>query len=138
VRTFAVRLSSEVIVASLVEQLEGLVKYAVSKGADHAEAFAQTTQSREVWLENNRIKTVKSIPEKGIGLRVIKNKGLGFSSVNSLEESNFKSLCDQALSLASANIKDRFQLIPEPQVISELKGLYDSRLSITENRPCLR
>lgn len=127
--TSAVRLSSEVAVASLVEQLEGLVKCAISKGADHAEAFAQTTESREVWLENNRIKTVKSLPEKGIGLRVIKNKGLGFSSVNSLDEANFKNLCDQALSLASANIKDKFQLIPEPQALSELKGLYDPRLA---------
>jgi PmbA protein len=125
----AARLLSEVIMARLTQELEGLVKCAISKGADHAEAFAQMTESREVWIENNKIKTVKSFPEKGIGLRVIKNKGVGFSSINSLEEASFEELCDQALSLASANIKDKFQLIPEPEALPEMKGLHDPKLT---------
>jgi PmbA protein len=115
--------------AELVDRLEELVRCALAKGADQAEAFGQGFEDREVWLENNRIKTAKSHPGEGIGLRVIKNKRLGFASDNSLDEANFDELCTKALALASANLTDKFQIIPEPRKLSALKGLYDPRLA---------
>jgi len=115
--------------AELVDRLEELVRCALAKGADQAEAFGQRFEGREVWLENNRIKTAKSHPGEGIGLRVIKNKRLGFASDNNLDEANFEELCTKALALASANLTDKFQIIPEPRKLSALKGLYDPRLA---------
>ncbi|MEA3312558.1 MAG: TldD/PmbA family protein [candidate division WOR-3 bacterium] len=115
--------------AELVDRLEELVRCALAKGADQAEAFGQGFEDREVWLENNRIKTAKSHPGEGIGLRVIRNKRLGFASDNSLDEANFDELCAKALALASANLTDKFQIIPEPRKLSALKGLYDPRLA---------
>jgi len=113
----------------LVDRLEELVRCALAKGADQAEAFGQGFEDREVWLESNRIKTAKSHPGEGIGLRVIKNKRLGFASDNNLDETNFDELCTKALALASANLTDKFQIIPEPHKLSALKGLYDPRLA---------
>ncbi len=115
--------------AELVDRLEELVRYALAKGADQAEAFGQGFEDREVWLESNKIKTAKSHPGEGIGLRVIKNKRLGFASDNSLDEANFDELCTKALALASANLTDKLQIIPEPRKLSALKGLYDPRLA---------
>ena len=115
--------------AELVDRLEELVRCALAKGADQAEAFGQRFEGREVWLENNRIKTAKSHPGEGIGLRVIKNKRLGFASDNNLDEANFEELCTKALALASANLTDKFQLVPEPQDLHALKGLYDPKLA---------
>jgi len=115
--------------AELVDRLEELVRCALAKGADQAEAFGQGFEDREVWLENNRIKTAKSHPGEGIGLRVIKHKNLGFASDNNLDEANFEELCTKALALASANLTDKFQIIPEPRKLSALKGLYDPRLA---------
>lgn len=115
--------------AELVDRLEELVRCALAKGADQAEAFGQGFEDREVWLESNRIKTAKSHPGEGIGLRVIKNKRLGFASDNNLDEANFDELCTKALALASANLTDKFQIIPEPRKLSALKGLYDPKLA---------
>ncbi|MQY70561.1 hypothetical protein GH141_01340, partial [bacterium] len=115
--------------AELVDRLEELVRCALAKGVDQAEAFGQRFEGREVWLENNRIKTAKSHPGEGIGLRVIKNKRLGFASDNNLDEANFEELCTKALALASANLTDKFQLVPEPQDLHALKGLYDPKLT---------
>ncbi len=114
--------------ARLLDRLEELTKRAMAKGADQAEAFGQTSQSREVWLEANKIKTVKSTPSKGIGLRVIKKNAMGFASANSLQEADLDELCDKALALASVNLKDKFLIIPEPEPLTALKGLYDPRL----------
>ncbi len=115
--------------ADLLNLLEELVKCARKKGADEVEVFGQRFESREVWLESNNIKTAKANPGHGIGLKVIKKNSMGFASVNSLDEKDFDELCGKAFALASANLKDRFQIIPEPQKLQEIKGLYDSKLA---------
>lgn len=115
--------------AELRDALKQLVKSALDRGADQAEAFGQVTDSREVWLENNKIKTIKSAPSHGLGIRVIKDKSLGFASANTLDEVRLEELCDQALALAKANLRDKFQLIPEPAKITPLKGLCDKKLT---------
>lgn len=118
--------------ADLAGLLEGLVKCALKKGADEVEAFGQRFESREVWLESNRIKNAKSNPGHGIGLKVIKKNSMGFASANSLDEKDFDELCDKAFALASANLKDKYQKIPEPQGLTEIKGLYDPKLAALE------
>lgn len=114
--------------AKLLDLLEELTNRALAKGADQAEAFGQRFDSREVWLEANRIKMVKSLPGHGIGLRVIKKNTLGFASINQLDEACFDELVDKALALASANLKDKHLVIPEPKPVAPLKGLYDPKL----------
>jgi len=117
---------------NLIDTLETLTSKARSQGADKAEAFAIKARSQQVWLENNRVKSVKSSPVLGMGLRVIKGKSLGFASVNNLNEASFGELCEKALELARANLTDKFLIIPEPAAITPLKGLFDRRL---ENLP---
>lgn len=118
--------------SKLQEKLDYLVKCALKKGADQAEAFGQMYESREVWVESNRIKTAKTLPSHGIGLRVIKKNSIGFASVNSLDETSFDEICEKALALASANIQDKFQIIPGPSLLPSLKKLSDPKLSNLE------
>ncbi|MBN2378418.1 TldD/PmbA family protein [candidate division WOR-3 bacterium] len=113
---------------NLLEILEALVKRALKKGADQAETFAIQSLSQEVWLGNNSIKTVKSTPGLGMGLRIIKGKSQGFASINNLDEASFDDLIQNALAFAKANLTDRYLLIPEPADIIPLNGLYDPRL----------
>lgn len=109
--------------------VENLTKCAIKKGADQAEAFAQRVESREVWIESNKFKTVKSAPSQGIGLRIIRKNALGFASISSLEDRFFDELCEEALAIAKANLNDKHLIIPEASVLSYLKDLYDPKLA---------
>ncbi len=104
---------------------EKAVLLAQQKGVDEAEAYGIDGRQVEVFLERNDVKLGKSQLRTGIGLRVLKSKGLGYSSVNLLDESKMKDMVDRAVGLASKAPADPHNQLPDPQSIREVPGLYD-------------
>lgn len=103
------------------------VEKAIQSGADEAEAFL--TQGREISVraENNEIKIATSQTEDGIGIRVFSKQGLGFASVNVLNEKEIETAAENAVSLSKASPKDEYNLLPEPEPTKRVPGLYDEK-----------
>lgn len=101
-------------------------------GADEAEAFGVDGKQVQVFLERNDVKMGKSQVIGGIGLRAFKDRGLGFASVNVLEERAVKGMVDSAVSLASKSPADPHNHLPEPRELREVPGLYDKESEGTE------
>jgi len=111
----------------LLEYGELAVKNALELGADEAEAFLTRGREINVKAEANELKLATSHAKDGIGIRVFSNRALGFASVNTLDEQNIKEAVQAAVSLSKASPEDEHNVLPGPEPIVPVHGLYDSQ-----------
>lgn len=109
----------------LLECGELAVKSALKLGADEAEAFLTRGREIDVKAEANELKLATSHAKDGIGIRVFSNRGLGFASVNSLNEQEIKEAVRAAVSLSKASPHDEHNVLPGPEAVEPIQGLYD-------------
>ncbi len=112
---------------NLLEYGELAVKHALELGADEAEAFLTQGREIDVKAEANELKLATSHAKDGIGIRVFSNRGLGFASVNSLNEQEIKEAARAAVSLSKASPKDEHNVLPGPEPVAPIQGLYDDQ-----------
>ena len=101
-----------------------LAKTAVRKakdcGADQVEVFAVHSESINVELQKNDIHNVGVSEETSVGIRVLKNNGIGFVHVNS--ESALNDACAEALAIAQVAPPDEFNRLRDPENIKPLEN----------------
>ncbi len=72
------------------EEIKDLVEYAVRRAlgmhADYAEARFQINRSTRLFMINGNIEAFSSVSVAGIGIRVLVNGSMGFSSTNDLKQ----------------------------------------------------
>jgi PmbA protein len=89
---------------SLTEYARFAVKCCEKLGVDEAEAFAQSIQTTEIVVERAEIQNERVKTQRGIGVRVIKGKKLGFSFTSVLTEESVEQACRNAVSLANVSL----------------------------------
>ncbi len=99
---------------------------AIDIGSDEVEVYTSSIKRIEIYFEKNDLHIARSQIEDGVGIRIIKNKGLGFSSVNSFDEKKIEEVIRNSYILAKSSPKDEFNQLPKPQEITEVKGIYDT------------
>lgn len=109
----------------LLEICRLAVKQAVTKGADEAEAYCVSSMESEADIERNDIMLGKYHQASGLGIRVLKNRALGFSSINRLGRAQIDSAVDAALQIASRGSSDPYNVLPKPSKIPRLSGILD-------------
>ncbi len=101
------------------------VEGAIKAGADEAEAFVAQGKEISVKAEANELKLATSHARDGLGVRVFTKKGLGFASVNTLEERQIGEAVQAATSLSKASPQDEHNALPDPQPVRRIDGLHD-------------
>ncbi len=109
----------------LVESCRLAVNTAIKKGADSAEAYSVSSVETEASIEQNDVKLGKFHQRSGIGIRVIKNGALGFSSVNMLSREEINESIDASIKIASKGSYDQYNIFPNTKVPQKLSGIYD-------------
>ena len=110
----------------MIELGELAVKKALERGASEAEAYLVKGKMFYVSFEANDIKLAKSEISDGIGIRVFKNKGLGFASVNTLSQEKVLDAVSNAVRLASLAPSDEANSLPSLSgPLPSIKDLYD-------------
>lgn len=110
----------------MIELGELAVKKALELGANEAEAYLVKGKMFYVSFEANDIKLAKSEISDGIGIRVFKNKGLGFASVNTLSQEKILDAVSNAVRLANLAPSDEGNKLPSTSgPLPEIKDLYD-------------
>ncbi|MCL0093067.1 TldD/PmbA family protein [Dehalococcoidia bacterium] len=104
------------------------VKKSLGFGADEAEAFLIQGREISVRAENNEIKVATSQVEDGVGIRAFSNRGLGFASVNVLNEKEIEEAARDAVRLSQVTPRDEYNILPEPKPIKRVPGLYDDKI----------
>ncbi len=117
------------LMTSLKEAGKTLLKIAEKKGLDEAEAYLVSNKVLTVRLVNNSVFEAKGVHDIGVGLRVIQDKMLGFSSTADLSRKSLEKLVEAAASTAKARklpFKYSFQ---KPGKIPRVAGVYDKKLA---------
>jgi PmbA protein len=109
----------------MIDIAKRITAIALKLGAEEAEVFMSNSQGRGFTIEKNSISSLSGGVEKGIGIRVIKNKKLGFAYCT--EEKNAEDAVKQALSLSKLRKESEFTL-PEPGKIQKIEKTFDKRI----------
>lgn len=110
---------------SLLEICETGLKEVLKLGADEAEVYVFLSKDIEVKIQKNDIHVASTQVANGAGIRVFKNKGLGFAGITDFK--NIKDGCKRAVELASVSPKDEYNKLPFPMELKEVPALYDPR-----------
>ncbi|MCX7784669.1 MAG: TldD/PmbA family protein [candidate division WOR-3 bacterium] len=110
----------------LLELGELAVKKALDLGADEVEIYLVKGKSFNVSFETNDIKLAKSHITDGCGIRIFKNQGLGFASVNILSQTKIVDAVSNAVRLANLAPSDNGNILPVPSgTMPEVQDIYD-------------
>jgi len=115
----------------LLSSAEDAVRFALKNGATEAEAFTYQGLTTNISIERGQIAKSSRIEDRGIGIRVIINKAVGFSYTNILGEKNaVEDAVRKALCSAKASKPDEnWQTLPEPRRnASSVQNTYDHRI----------
>jgi PmbA protein len=119
----------------LLNLAEEAVNFALKKGANEAEAYAYQGLTTNVIIERGQIAKSSRIIDRGIGIRTIINKAVGFSYTNIVEnKAIIEDTILKALSSAKASKPDKDWInLPSNKPYASAEKIYDSR--IVELRP---
>lgn len=96
-----------------MKELENLVEFLIKEGADYAEVRLQKNTRIEAIMCNGEAEAPEFVEDYGIGIRVIKNGALAFSSTNLMNWNDLKEKGLLALKMAKANNSKKIGLSKE-------------------------
>jgi PmbA protein len=109
----------------LLQTCDKVVDLALTAGADEVEVFAVRGKEVNAELQKNDVQIAKSMESDGLGIRLFRNRSLGFSFVNSFDEEGIQESLERALGIAAAAPPDEFNGLPEQRPIEPRPGVYD-------------
>jgi len=122
------------VVALKQEEIQGLAEKAVNlaqkRGIDEAEAFVYQGLTTNVIIERGQIARSSRIVDRGLGIRAIVNKAIGFSYTNMLEsEAVIEETVLKALRSAKAGKPDKdWHGLPTKRAYPSVTGTYDNKI----------
>lgn len=102
-----------------------VVNKALKKGVEEAEVYITRSTGRGFTIEKNFVSSVSGGDEEGIGIRIVKNKKLGFAYCT--DEKKSDEAIDQAISLSKLG-KETEYTFPEPGKTKKIEKIYDDRI----------
>ncbi len=114
--------------------IHDIIKQAKSKGADEADVFLEIERESQVTSRMGEIETLKEAISRGLGIRVLKDKRLGFVYSSDFNEEHLNKLVDNAMELSSYATSDEFNGLPEiaESANDENLDLYDPQIENIE------
>jgi PmbA protein len=112
---------------SLAEKAVGT---ALKKGAAEAEVYVYEGQTKNVGIERGQITKTNMIIDRGLGVRAIINKAVGFAYTNIIEEQKaIEDTITRALSAARASKPDQYwNGLPEKKTYIVAEKIYDRKI----------
>ncbi|MFZ5943379.1 MAG: TldD/PmbA family protein [Bacillota bacterium] len=104
---------------------------AVKMGADEAEVYILNSRDLNIQVANQEINNIKFAQERGLGIRVFKNKKMGFSFSSDLSQTAVDKMVHQALANADKTEEDQFLSLPEKTERYTQLDLFDPRIHET-------
>ncbi len=115
------------------EQLaKKVVQRAHVRGAEQAEAYLHLGRQSSCRVRDAEIQDLTEATSKGMGLRVISNRRLGFTFTSDFDPANINHFVDRALALASAAAPNRLNGLPTAEDLgssSDVGDLFDPKVA---------
>jgi len=114
----------------MMKLAENAVKAALKKGAQEAEAYVYEGQATNIGIELGQISKTNRIIDRGLGIRVILNKTIGFAYTNITNDTQaIERVAEKALSAARASKPDNdWRGLPQKKLYPETQRTFDQRI----------
>lgn len=110
------------------ELAEQVVKKCLKRGADAAEVYLENGRNLRIEVRNGEIETIQEAASYGIGLRVVVQGRIGFSSSNDLGDRALEDVIKRAVDFARITTPDPANALPKDPGVSPVEGLYDPQI----------
>jgi len=109
---------------------ENAVSFASRNGADEAEAFVYLGLTTNVAIERGQIAKSSRMIDRGLGVRAIIDKAIGYAYTNILEnKATIEQTVLKALNFAKASKPDEnWQSLPDKKPLTSIEGICDSKI----------
>jgi PmbA protein len=114
----------------MINLAQDAVKEALAIGAKEAEAYVYEGQGTSVGIELGQINKTNIIIDRGLGIRVVINKTMGFAYTNSFDDNiAMKSVVLKALNAAKASKPDLdWSGFPQKKPYTSAEKIFDSKV----------
>jgi TldD protein len=137
------------------EELRSVIDYGLSQGAKYVEARYQLLTGNFLTIKNGIVDNVGNYNIRGVGIRVVFQDSIGFSSTNIINKENLINTCNKAIKIAKASkkrtirfdswrdyrdtciVKPKIEYRSFEDIVKEFKE-YDKRIVESENRTVFR
>ena len=100
-------------------------------GVDGVEVYIMRSQELSIEVANGEIETLKNAESKGVGIRVFKDKGVGYSFSSDFSNNALEMILHQAVANSTIVEKDPFNKMPDGVFQYPKLDLYDSEIVST-------
>jgi PmbA protein len=100
---------------NLPEIAKKVIAKAIEKGIDECDLFISLSEEFSVTVRDKDIESLKQAVVKGLGLRIFKEKKLGFSYTTDLSDFSIEKTIDECISLAKNSTPEDENLLPDIQ-----------------------
>ncbi|KJS88315.1 MAG: peptidase C69 [Peptococcaceae bacterium BICA1-8] len=102
---------------------------ALKIGADNAEVFLLNARDFNIQVANQNIDTIKLAEERGLGIRVFKDRRMGFSYTSDLNDTAVDRVVEQALANSLNTAHDEYLTLAEKMENYPTLDLFDQEIS---------
>jgi PmbA protein len=89
-----------------------ILKAVQKKNVDEAEVYLSSIKHLEIDVLDQEVEAIKEIRDQGIGIRIIKNKKLGFAYTSDFDRDVLKDTIEEAVGNARSSEADEFNSLP--------------------------
>ncbi len=100
---------------------------------DEFEIYGASSTHNELELFNGQIDNLSFAETKGLGIRIFKDKRVGYSYTSILDEYNIEKCIDRAFSNSKITFQDEFNYLPLESEFKNSKGIIDKKILFSED-----
>ncbi|MDD5382775.1 MAG: TldD/PmbA family protein [Candidatus Margulisbacteria bacterium] len=116
-------MNHESLVASLLEKI-------IKKNIDQAEVYLSSTKTLKIDVHEQKVESIDEIRDQGLGIRVIRDKKLGFAYTSDFDDYVLAETISRAVENAKSSEADGSNLLPGSQANEPLR-LFDPKINDT-------
>jgi PmbA protein len=114
----------------MISLAEDAVRAAKKLGAEEAEAYVYEGQATNIGIDLGQISKTNRIIDRGVGIRVVMNKAVGFAYTNIIDDAKaIENVVARALSAAKASKPDPdWNGLPQKKPYGTTEGTFDQKI----------
>ncbi len=97
----------------LIELAKSIISKAMQKGADECDVFISMDEDFSIVIKDEEIESLKNAITKGLGVRVFKDKKIGFAYTTDFSNFALEKVTEEAILLAKNSTPEPENLLPE-------------------------
>ncbi len=107
-----------------MKDVEKVVKRHIKQGFEY-EIFFQRTKKTKVEVSDEKLENLSRSEEAGVGIRVLKDKRIGFSYTTSMDESSLKDVVEKAMEMCELQPADRGNVFLKERTEANANSVFD-------------